>query len=177
MATFNIVPDKATGDIFTEQMWDDYLKTNLNNLIVPPACRVYASGNQSIGNATFTAVTFNSERFDTDGMHSTSVNTARVTAATAGIYQITGHLVFASGSGTRNARIRLNGVTSIAEQETPVTTATRAVTVTCLYELAVGDYVELLAYQDSGGALNILGNGTVPNYGSELSAVWVGRTS
>lgn len=27
---FSTVPDRASGDVFTEQMWDDYIKTNFN---------------------------------------------------------------------------------------------------------------------------------------------------
>ena len=39
------------------------------------------------------------------------------------------------------------------------------------YDLAVGDYVELLAYQTSGGALNAI---AVGNYAPSLSMMWAG---
>jgi hypothetical protein len=50
------------------------------------SCRVYNSGNQTISNATWTDLTFDSELYDTDTMHDTSSNTNRITFTTAGVY-------------------------------------------------------------------------------------------
>jgi hypothetical protein len=33
---FTTVPDKASGDVFTEQMWDIYLRDNMNNGMIRP---------------------------------------------------------------------------------------------------------------------------------------------
>lgn len=51
-----------------------------------PVCRVYNSAYQAIANVTQTNVTFDTEPFDPDGMHSTSVNTERITCVTPGYY-------------------------------------------------------------------------------------------
>jgi hypothetical protein len=52
--------------------------------------------------------------------------------------------------------IRLNGTTMLAGQSGPAMAAKETrIAVSTLYVLAVNDYVELMAYQSSGGALNV----------------------
>jgi hypothetical protein len=34
--TYTVVPDKASGDIFTEQMWDTYVRDNANKGVIRP---------------------------------------------------------------------------------------------------------------------------------------------
>lgn len=131
--------------------------------VVSQACRVYNSGNESISNGANVALTFDSERFDTDTIHDTGSNTSRLTCKTAGKYAITGHAEFAA-STAGNARylsIRLNGATFIGAQGSPPIAGGNSVllTVTGMYDLAVNDYVELIAYQDTGGSLNVLATG------------------
>lgn len=174
--TYTAVPDKTAGDVFTEAMWDTYIRDNVNNLIVPPACRVYNSANLSIGNGSFSALTFNSERYDTDSMHSTSVNTSRITMATAGIYHYGCTVYFAtSGTGYRTIRVMLNGTTSLGYVELPPPSATGCgLYLAGDYAFAANDYIEFQVYQNSGGALNALAGG---NYSPEAWATWRGRTS
>lgn len=120
-------------------------------------CRVYHSVNQAITTATFTALAFNSERFDTDAIHSTVTNNSWLTCTVAGKYLITGQYAFAANAtGLRIISIRLNGATYIAEASfAPVSGTETEVFLTTVYDLAVGDYVELIAYQTSGGNLNV----------------------
>jgi len=175
--TYTTVADKSVGDVFTEAMWDDYIKTNVNNLIVPPSCRVYKAAAQSINSGSDTAIQFDSERWDTDSMHDTVTNKTRITANTAGIYVITGHAMFAANAtGIRAIYIRLNGSTRIAQQLMPSNSAgtDTALSVATVYELAAADYVELMAVQTSGGALNVLQGG---NYTPEFGAMWQGKSS
>ena len=78
--------------------------------------RVYNSAAQSITTSSATALTFDTERYDTDTIHSTSVNTSRLTCITAGIYIISGQMEFASNTvGLREVFIQLNGTTRIPE--------------------------------------------------------------
>lgn len=134
-------------------------------------CLVYNSGNQSINDNTPTAITFNSERTDPDGFHSTSSNTSRLTVPTGlgGLYQISGHIEFAgtTNDGSEMVLIRLNGGSYIARQgtgnvEKSGTAATTSLSVSTTYVLADGDYVELYAYQQQTGAaarnVNAAGN-------------------
>jgi hypothetical protein len=124
------------------------------------SARVYNSANISIANATETYLTFNSERWDTDTIHSTSSNTDRLTATTAGKYFIFVQINWATNStGRRKVYLEVNGSTIIAMHiqvgtvgyETFQNLATH-------YNLAAGDYVKTKVYQDSGGALNCESN-------------------
>ena len=118
----------------------------------------YNSANISIANNTETVLTFDSELFDTNGIHSTSSNTSRLTCQTAGTYLIFGMMRFpANATGLRQAVIRLNGGTpAIGETTLPTAGAgaQTSVPIITIKALTVGDYVTLSVYQNSGGALN-----------------------
>jgi hypothetical protein len=116
------------------------------------------------------AVPLDSERFDTDGIHSTTTNTSRMTAQRSGVYQINGNIEFDSNStGVRAVGIRLNGSTFIAVVlMTAVNGFNHPLSVSCHYSMLAGDYVELMAYQNSGGNLNV--NAT-SNWSPEISMV------
>jgi hypothetical protein len=123
-----------------------------------PQARVYNNADISVANTTSVALTFNSERWDEGDLHSTSSNTSRLTAPVAGLYVIGGHVRFEFGGlgGFRQATIRLNGSTVIAEVlDTAVNTPGTGLSPTTTYRLAAGDYVELVVQQNSGGALNV----------------------
>ena len=120
------------------------------------AARVHNSANISLSNSTVTTLTFDSERFDTDTIHSTSTNTGRLTTKTAGKYLISATVQFATNTtGKRTLRLRVNGSTPIADTAITASGDSRDVTITTLWDLAADDYVELQALQDSGGALNV----------------------
>lgn len=142
-----------------------------------PAVRVFHSANQSLTSATLTALAFDSERFDQAGgaastQHDTVTNNSRLTCRYAGVYQISGTISFAfNATGVRLARIRVNGTTTVASIQVQAVTSgsnTTDIMISTLYSLAVNDYVELLGFQDSGGALNVAVSG---NYSSEFMMV------
>ena len=138
-------------------------------------CSLYKSANQSISNATFTAVTFDSELKDTDNFHSTSSNTSRITipAGKGGLYLITGQASFASNAtGLRNAEIRKNGSSYFIFWVAPATNGDWSVgSVSNIIELAATDYIEMFVYQTSGGSLNINGGST---YGAAFQVQYLG---
>lgn len=123
-----------------------------------PTCRVTHSAIQSVANATITALTFDTETFDTDGFHAGGTPTALVVpAGLAGLYLIGGTLAWSAsaGGGRRLAQIRLNGTLVIARAEGMGNATTQPTLLpTTPYRLAVGEYVELTGFQDSGGALD-----------------------
>lgn len=127
-------------------------------------CRVFNSVNQSISTGTPTALTFNSESFDVDGLHSTSSNTSRITIPTGGgngVWVFIAHVKFAAnGTGGRQAYIAKNGGAALGEVwVTP--SATNAVTATLAFvesAPSAADYYEVVAFQTSGGALDIESN-------------------
>ncbi len=121
-------------------------------------CRVYKSLSQIISNSTWTAITFDSELFDTDTIHSVSSNTSRLTCKTKGVYTISGHIEFAEDDpavGYRAVAIKLNGTTYIAKVDKELCNINPCFSITTLYELAVNDYVELFVYHTSGAALDV----------------------
>lgn len=135
---------------------------------LPASKRVKAtkSGATSIATAALTAVPFDAEAYDdATPMHDNATNNTRLTAATAGIYLVTGSLVYAAAAGgtIREAIIRKGGATVYGGQQAPPGGgAIRSdVTVAAQVDLAAAEYVELLAYQDSGAGLNVeTSNGT-----------------
>lgn len=122
--------------------------------------RVFNSANISISNDSNTALTFDSERFDAGSFHSTSSNTSRLTVPVSGKYLVVGNAEFAANAtGFRTLGIRLNATTIIgASRSTSPGAAGTLLNVAAVYEMAAGAYVELMAYQNSGGSLNILAN-------------------
>ncbi len=118
----------------------------------------YNNAVQSINSATWTVLTLNSEDFD-DGFHSTSVNTSRQTVPTGGaggyfIRAKTNIATHATGV-LRGLSIYKNGA-AVKYLAQPVNNPVAAdFQITDLEVLAVADYIEVAAYQDSGGALNV----------------------
>ena len=134
-------------------------------------CILYNTGSQSISNNTDTKATFDSETLDTDGFHSTSTNTSRITIPTgkAGKYYF-----FAFGSMTGNATgIRAASLwknNSAANRFCNFTsggsTAFDTVfNINGLVSLAEGDYVELVVIQTSGTSLNLFGTAQERQFG------------
>jgi hypothetical protein len=136
--------------------------SELNAVTDPPRCRVYNSANISITSGTATALTFDTETYDVGAMHSTSVNTGRITCPTdgAGWYTIGGCVRFAANTtGYREVKIQFNGTTDLAIQRVPNSGATddSRLSITTDFLMTPGDYVELVVAQNSGGALNVIG--------------------
>lgn len=90
---------------------------------IQPAARVYNSGDIDPATSSWVTLTFDSERFDPDSMHSTVANTDRLTVPTNGdgIYLIGGAAKLdVSGLGETShlygLRVLLNGATVIYEK-------------------------------------------------------------
>jgi hypothetical protein len=123
-------------------------------------CRAYNDGLQSIANNTATAVTFNSEEFDTSAIHSISSNTSRFTVPTgyAGKWQFSPKACFAANAtGIRYMWLRKNGVDVIGATVSgvPTTAEMASMCATVTIDLVAADYVEMFVYQTSGAALNV----------------------
>lgn len=141
----------------------------------PPACRLTNTASQNVATSTRTAITFNTETYDTDSMHSTSVNTDRITINTAGLYVVTAHLEFPAnaGAGVRQTEIRLNGsdATLLAIQGTYPGAAGVIAAVSCTVKLAVADYLQCTAFQNCGATLAV---GGTAQYQMQFAATWIG---
>ncbi len=144
------------------------------NIVLSTAisARAYNSGFQTLTTSTDTTLLFDSERWDTDTIHSTTTNTGRLTCNTAGIYTIAANVSFANNAtGLRLVKIVLNGATVIClDMRAALSGSDTHMALSTQYNLAAGDYVECVAWQSSGGNLNTVVTG---NASSEFSMVRV----
>jgi hypothetical protein len=124
-------------------------------------CDLRKTANQSISNSTVTALSFDSENFDTDGFHDNSTNNTRITipAGKGGKYLFTYLVRFAgNNSGRRDLALQINGTQGANFMRVQVNSDSGLATIynaTCLLNLSAGDYVESIVIQTSGGALNV----------------------
>lgn len=134
----------------------------------------YNSGNLTIGNNSWTAVTLDSERFDNGAMHSTSTNNTRLTNTTGATrrFIISGNVEFtANANGRRYIRVYANGTTVVAHSGPfpPDASLSTRLNICGIVELANNGYVELQVFQDSGGDLAALAvSAFSPQFGMAL---------
>src|SRR5688572_18625435 len=125
--------------------------------------RALRNTTQSIPSGALTAIQWLDVHVDTHtGFNST--NNTRYTARIPGWYQFSGAIGFAGGSSTtrRGAFWAVNGITVDGGgiiHGIGVTSGISIVARTIAYPLDINDYVELQAFQETGGALNT-GTGT-----------------
>jgi hypothetical protein len=130
-------------------------------------CRLTKSTAQSIPNATNTTLTFDTETFDTDGFHDNITNNSRITipSGKAGKYLITCNtMINAPGSTDVASVIFKNGGTVLVINY--ISTANVSVPVSVIsqiFSLAVADYIEIKAYQNSGSAKDVLAENYSPS--------------
>lgn len=119
--------------------------------------RVSNSGALVIPTATWTELTFDTELWDTDGIHSTVSNTGRLTCVTAGKYLIIAQAYFdANATGARQYRIVHSTATDIALSMAGLTSQNfAAILLPTIWDMAAAEYVTYQVYQNSGGNLNI----------------------
>jgi hypothetical protein len=144
-------------------------------------CRVYNTAELTVTTGTWTRSTFNTERYDTDTMHSTSSNTGRITFTTAGKYIVLGNCRWTipiSAAGARLTFISLNGTPGAGgtllggwEDYPAIVGNALSHIVGVIYEFAATDYVELFHYTNSGSNDTIGADG---NYTPEFMAQRIG---
>jgi hypothetical protein len=81
----------------------------------------------------------------------------RLTCQVAGVYALTGNLYFDTSTvGIRGVGLRINGTTYISSSQTNALSSGGTYLSTAgVAALSIGDYVELVGLQSSGGALNM----------------------
>jgi len=165
----------AAAAPFTDSNWTIEQTAHSLSSSTQPRCAAFNTSTQSINSATFTALTFDSEDLDVGSMHSTVSNTDRFTVPTGGggLYLFTAFTNFSvSATGQIGLVFELNGTTQIGPFTTIPNNATVAggIEVSFLAVLAAADYIRILAYQSSGGALSVGNAGTRRNE-SQLTIV------
>jgi hypothetical protein len=115
-----------------------------------------AGGAITVPSVTMTALTFANEDYDTDGYHSTSTNTNRMTipAGKAGYYSINGSVRWDTNiAGSAELYIRKNG-TEINRGILSSLVNYPTIAIAGILYLAVGDYIDLSVYQATGSNRN-----------------------
>ena len=135
------------------------LRDALNFLINPPILTATQASGQSIPNVTWTSLALDATSVDSYGMHSNSVNNTRAVAQVAGWYLVCGSVNWNPNStGNRGIRLAKNGTAIVGSGAFRLPTGAGNTdgmgSSSLLAFLAVGDYVEVQAFQSSGGALN-----------------------
>jgi hypothetical protein len=136
-------------------------------------CRVYHNAAQSIPDNALTILAFNSEREDTDGVHSTVTNNSRLTPP-VGVYVVAASIRFANNAtGYRGVFLKVNGATYISVGTVAAVNGntTDVLTLSPPYRFNGTDYVEVEVIQNSGGALNVA---TGANFSPEFGLWRVG---
>lgn len=124
-----------------------------------PICVLVQTTQQTIPNTSTTPITWDTEQIDTDNMHSTTTNPTRITAQTAGWYEVSAVVptVTAPSSGKLGVGLTLNGEMVLGSAaQTPFASQPIAVPIpgAVLY-MGSGDYLELWAYQNSGSSVQL----------------------
>lgn len=150
------VHNPSTGGI-APASWGDLVRDDLQHLASPPRGSVSHDTTQNVATGTsYVVLNANTEAVDTDGCHSTSSNTSRVTIVTAGDYVFSAVAQFeANSTGDRWLEFIKNGSTAIDGIALPAhaTRAWRGSLTADIYDLVAGDYIEARVRQFSGGTL------------------------
>lgn len=169
MGVRNDAPDSAyaidvTGRIRASAGYQGLLFSD----IVVPICALRLTGNQSIATSGADQAVLwgaGTEVKDAFGFHSTSSNTSRITVPSGydGSYRLYANLQYAANAtGLRGVEVYKNGSFDLPRYSNAVFAgAGNDVEVEWIYDLVAGDYLEIWAYQTSGGALNITSNSRV----------------
>jgi hypothetical protein len=175
LGTVPIAPTFTAGQKLTAANLNK-MGSVLSYLSTPPQCSAYQSATQSPANAAWTVVTLDAELFDVannyDGgsdspMHDNVTNNSRIYVRTTGKYELSGQVAFSSNAtNARQASIRVNsnsdttlatGYEAIGGKQSAVSgIATSVPMPPVVIPLSAGDYIELFAWQNSGGALALI---------------------
>lgn len=159
MATVPTPFDPAPGDKLSAAQFDAGVRDPLTWMMTNrPKVHAFSSSAISLANNADTLITFNSENYDTDSMHSTSVNTSRVTFNTSGVYTVRVGVQLPSAaysSNNINPRVNSAEVSTGGTALGPIVgNSLRYVQWSFEYGFTAGDHFQFWVLQDSGGAIN-----------------------
>lgn len=121
-----------------------------------PAFSAYGSALQSVANATYTKIAFNTEEFDTNSNYDTTLY--RFNPKVSGYYHVNAVCVFGASltAGVRGiVSIYKNGSSfKLSSANLNSVSQTNIMNSALIYLNGSTDYIETFGYQDSGGALS-----------------------
>jgi hypothetical protein len=142
------------------------ISENLRFLHTKDRVHAYDSADQNISNTTWELMTWDSEDYDNNTLHSTSSNTGRLTCQSSGLYLVEFKINWeVNTTGQRRVMLRKNSggsdsggtaqgtwyAEAIGTEQTTVAGGRGIV----LNTGGSNDYVELFVYQNSGGSLAV----------------------
>lgn len=155
-----------------------------SDALAPPTCIASRTSALTISTATVSSVPFNAtDIIDATGMHDPVTNNTRITFAQTGTYWCYANINWVTNAtGVRQAGIFPNANTNISvafdTESSVVSGQNPSNNPGGLYRATAGDFIELWVYQNSGGNLNIQGDGTTDTNtlarGCRMGAYWVG---
>ena len=147
----------------------DYFGCGMITRSTAIACRAYRNSAQSTANNTWVPIQLNAEYFDdvpsgVTEQHSNSTNNTRITCRVTGTYMVAGGVQWATNAaGSRIMGIRRNGNIFVALQRSMNDSAgNHHSSASTIIKLNAGDYVELMAFQSSGGSLDVVYDSSGP---------------
>lgn len=157
--TFDNLPIGTTGQVLTADTTVSPYKVKWATASASTptyvGCRLTKSADQTISNATNTAISFNGEDFDTDGFHDNATNNSRITipSGKGGKYLFTVSGYWAdNATGTRTVALYKNGVII---PKARCIWRREGLGLSAVLSLVATDYIELFVYQDSGGNVDV----------------------
>ncbi|WP_373071319.1 hypothetical protein [Gemmatimonas sp.] len=148
------------------------------------ACLLTTTAVQSVSATTATAVLFNTETFDVGGLHSTSVNTSRITIPAGGdglwlfAHTVTFTAAYIEQGSDRQSYIRRNGASAerhaaVRITMPPYTSALPSLTGATIVRAVATDYFEVVVFSERDINLPAAPGG-VPNWQTSFSATRLG---
>jgi len=113
----------------------------------------------SVPTATYTAVNWDTEVFDTDAFHSTSTNTSRITipSGKGGKYLFISRIMFPTGTaGGQDVSLYKNGTEYSYNTLPPNSAANTTVHIETIVEAVATDYFEIFVFQNSGVSRTVI---------------------
>jgi hypothetical protein len=166
----------VAGVIQTAAIWNASVRDNIlylaDRVDNPPRAVVYHNTTQSLANGVDTSVAFNSELTDSAILHDTVTNNNRITipSGQGGMWLFTGYVEFAANvTGQRKLNIQTLSGTILASQTLDAAAGANPtrLNVAAIVTLAAADWCQLIASQNSGGALNL---SATPLFGAQRIA-------
>ena len=125
--------------------------------------RAQKSSNQNVSNSNAIKITFNTTEYDTNTLFAS--NKMTVPSGMAGFWDIRAGLGWDGNSGGSRRRIYiyLNGNPYRSSTAPPSGTVNSTCDIWATMSLAVGDFIEIYGFQDSGGGLDCLASSNTPS--------------
>lgn len=172
MGTIPTPPTFTAGQIAGVSAGLNTFRDTLNFWSNTPKCLAQEIASLSIPNNADTVVAMTGELYDVvqagdSPSHDAVTTNSRVYCRTTGKYDLLASACFSANStGVRRVTLRINGGATLTQATANATSgiSTTIAAGPIVYPLTAGDYLEMLVFQNSGGALTLNGGSPGPSY-------------